>query len=65
MEAWRVTQFLCLGPAAMAFRKSGNTETAEGILIAAGVGLLLDGACDALIFRAHQYAQRQRLAPTV
>lgn len=45
--AWGVTQFLYLGPAAwLAFRK-GERETGKGLLILAGVGVLLNGACDA------------------
>jgi len=45
--AWGVTQFLYLGPAAwLAFRK-GERETGKGLLILAGIGVLLNGACDA------------------
>ena len=49
--AWSVTQFLYLGPAAWwAFRR-GERETGKGLLIIAGLGVLLNGACDALVFR--------------
>lgn len=49
--AWSVTQFLYLGPAAwLAFRK-GERGTGKGLLIVGGVGVLLNGACDALLLR--------------
>lgn len=49
--AWSLTQFLYLGPAAwMAFRR-GQRETAKGLLIVGAIGILINGACDALILR--------------
>ncbi len=50
--AWSVTQFLYLGPAVwLAFRK-GEPETGKGLLIIAGLGVLLNGACDVRAFHA-------------
>jgi hypothetical protein len=48
--AWGLTQFLYLGPAIWLAYRFGQRETANGLLIVAGVGVLLNGACDALIF---------------
>jgi hypothetical protein len=50
--AWGLTQFLYLGPAIWLAYHKGQRETAKGFLIVAGVGVLLNGACDALVFRA-------------
>lgn len=47
---WSVTQFLYMGPAILIARRKGRTETAKGILIVAAIGVLLNGACDALLF---------------
>jgi hypothetical protein len=49
---WSLTQFLYLGPAAwLAFRR-GQLETAKGFLIVGAIGVLINGACDAMMFRA-------------
>ena len=47
---WGLTQFLYLGPATWIARRDGKTETMKGILIVAGIGILLNGACDSLLF---------------
>ena len=49
--AWSVTQFLYLGPAAWLAYRKGQRETGKGLLIVAAVGVLINGACDALILR--------------
>ena len=50
--AWSVTQFLYLGPAAWLAYRKGQRETSKGFLIVAAVGVLINGACDAFIFRS-------------
>lgn len=52
LYAWSVTQFLYLGPAAWLEFRKGNSETGKGILLVAAVGVLINGTCDALFFRA-------------
>ena len=49
--AWSVTQFLYLGPAAWLAYRKGQRETGKGLLLVAAVGVLINGACDALFFR--------------
>jgi hypothetical protein len=48
--AWGLTQFLYLGPAIWLAYHKGQRETAKGLLIVAGIGVLINGACDALVF---------------
>ncbi len=52
VTAWSVTQFLYLGPAAWLAYRKGQPETGKGFLIVAAVGVLINGSCDALIFRS-------------
>ena len=40
-----LAQFLWLAPLYWRFRQKGKTETAKGILLTAGITLLLNGAC--------------------
>lgn len=40
-----VTQLIWLGPLYWHFRKSAETESAKGVLLGAGLTLLLNGAC--------------------
>lgn len=47
--AWSITQLLYLGPATWLAFRSGERETGKGLLIVAAVGILLNGACDALL----------------
>ncbi len=51
VAAWSLTQFLYIGPAAWWQNRKGKRETAKGMLILAGIGVLLNGGCDALLFR--------------
>ena len=48
MATWGLTQFLYLGPLAWVFHQNGESNTVKGILITAGIGFLLNGACDTL-----------------
>jgi hypothetical protein len=50
--AWGLTQFLYLGPAVWLAYRWGWRKTAKGLLIVAGIGVLLNGACDALVLKA-------------
>ena len=46
---WSVTQFAYLLPAYLKYSAKGESETAKGILIAAGIGVLLNGTCFAAL----------------
>jgi hypothetical protein len=48
--AWSLTQFIYLGPAIVIARRAGKNETAKGLILVAAIGILLNGACDALLF---------------
>jgi hypothetical protein len=50
LGTWSVTQFVYLGPAAWIASRKGDKETAKGMMLLAAVGVLLNGACDALLF---------------
>lgn len=47
---WSLTQFLYLWPAYLGRHRKGEKETAKGILLVGGLGILLNGACDAILF---------------
>jgi hypothetical protein len=50
LMAWSLTQFLYLVPAIVIARRAGRNETAKGLILVAAIGILLNGACDALLF---------------
>jgi hypothetical protein len=47
---WSVTQFIYMGPAIAIARRTGRNDTAKGLILVAAIGVLLNGACDALFF---------------
>ncbi len=47
--AWGATQFLYLGPLLWWLKRKGFHQAMKGVLIVAGIGILLNGACDALM----------------
>lgn len=49
IAAWSLTQFLYLGPAAWLAWRRKQREKMKGILIVAGVGVLLNGGCDLVL----------------
>jgi hypothetical protein len=51
LSAWSLTQFLYIGPAIAIAYRSGSKATAKGLILVASIGILLNGACDALIWR--------------
>jgi hypothetical protein len=50
LTAWSLTQFIYMGPAIVIARRAGKNETAKGLILVAAIGVLLNGACDALVF---------------
>ena len=49
LVAFGLVQFAWLGPLYYSFRKQGKTETAKGVMIAAGISFLLNAGCWGLI----------------
>ena len=48
---WGLTQWIGLVPLILHQRGKGRPKTMYGLLIAGGIGLLLNSACDGLVFR--------------
>src|SRR4051812_21048548 len=62
---WSVTQLLYMVPATLFARARGAPYTARGIMIVAGISVLLNGACDALVLSTFRIRRSQKLADRI
>jgi hypothetical protein len=51
ITGWGLTQLLYMVPAIVIAVRAGQKQIAKGVVIVAAIGMLLNGACDAALFR--------------
>ena len=56
LYGWWATEFIYLAPAAAHYYNRGKFSTVKGILIVAGLGILLNSGCNVLFFRTMRNA---------